>query len=230
MSGGKKMKLSLCITHYERSLLLRQCVDEIHERISEVVIQDDCSSENEQLSLHAFYERGFRVEFNDFNLGMSRNKAESVRSAENDWCIVFDSDNIIRNSYIEALPKQLDPHTIYCPDFAEPNFNYTRFAGKYITRHNVKEFLKYPMFDAFMNTCNYVVNRKEYLRVYEYNETMKATDSVWFFYLWLKAGNSFYVVPNMRYFHRVHPDSGFLKDAEYNMQKAKQVRKLIEKL
>jgi hypothetical protein len=81
-----------------------------------------------------------------------------------------------------------------------------------------------------MNTCNYLVNREEYLKIYQHNPEMKGTDTIWFNYLWLKAGNSFYVVPGMEYYHRVWEGSGFLADCDYNMKRAKEVKELIKQL
>lgn len=87
-----------------------------------------------------------------------------------------------------------------------------------------------PIGECLFNTCNYLVNRAEYLRVYQHNADMKATDTIHFNYLWLSAGNHFYVVPGMEYYHRVHDGSGFLQDCSYNMAKAKEIKELIKSL
>lgn len=56
---------------------------------------------------------------------------------------------------------------------------------------------------------------------------MKGSDTIWMGYLWLKAGNSLYVVPGMYYFHRIHSGSGFAENMEYNMSKSEEVKKKI---
>lgn len=73
----------------------------------------------------------------------------------------------------------------------------------------------------------FFINRDAYLRVYESNRDMKATDTAWFNYLWLKSGGSFYVVPGMEYYHRQHSGSGFLQDAAYNMKQAEKIKKMM---
>jgi glycosyltransferase involved in cell wall biosynthesis len=225
------MKLSLCITHLNRTNLLKDCYPDVLDIVSEVVIQDDKSNPFEQALLaDHFAGPKTKIYFNSENIGMSRNKAECISNASNDWVVIFDSDNIIQKDYIENIPSKLDKRTIYCPDMAMPEFDYRKYTGVTIDRKNIHRFIKDREFECLMNTCNYVVHRDEYLKVYRYNKDMKGTDSIWMFYLWLAAGNRFEVVPNMRYFHRVHAGSGFLADMKYNMDQAKKVKLLIENL
>lgn len=225
------MKLSLCLTHLNRTNLLKDCYPDVLNLVNEVVIQDDKSNPFEQALLaDHFANSKTRIFYNSVNIGMSRNKAEAISNANNEWCIIFDSDNVIGPEYINAIPTKLDKRTIYVPDFAEPEFDYRKYTGISITRENIHRFIKDREFECLMNTCNYLCHRDEYLKVYRYNKDMKGTDSIWMFYLWLQAGNRFEVVPNMRYFHRIHAGSGFLADMKYNMEQAKKVKLLIENL
>lgn len=226
--------ISLCITTYNRYDLLlesfRQVLDD--PRITEIVIADDCSERETSCLLFNTLCRYDKVRFyiNQENIGMSRNKARAIELASNPWCIIFDSDNVIDPSYLDALPEYLAPSVIYCPDFAKPQFDYRKYAGRTINADNAGKVMEKPMGECLFNTCNYLVNREEYLRVYEHNPDMKGTDTIWFNYLWLKAGNSFSVVPGMQYMHRVHAGSGFMEDVDYNMKKAAEVKQLIQTL
>lgn len=221
------MKFTLAITHYNRPELLKECIGE-QLNIDEVLIQDDFSTpENIGKLIAQSYPNAASFRVNTANIGMSRNKAQAIDNASNNWVIIFDSDNIIKQNYLDAIPKSLDPKVIYCPEFAVPEFDYTAFSGIRYGKHRVKELMKLKGFEAHLNTCNYLVNKKKYLEVYQHNPEMKATDTIWFAYLWLKAGYSFEIVPGMQYFHRVHKESGFLKDMKYNMKQAEKVKKLI---
>jgi hypothetical protein len=75
-----------------------------------------------------------------------------------------------------------------------------------------------------------VVNRDFYLETWVHNPEMKATDTAWHALNHLKRDGGFYIVPGMRYEHRVHSESGFLKDVHYNMAKAKEIENLIKAL
>lgn len=233
------LKLSLCITNYNRDVMTVESFRgmEAHPLIEEVVIADDCSEIAcfNRLSSLVDGMKKVRLHRNQENLGMSVNKAKAVELAMNEWCILLDSDNVIDARYLDALAKHMEafylsPDVIYCPDFAEPRFDYRAFANYYITKFNALTLAGMRMFDCLMNTCNYVVHRDTYLDVYEFNAKMKGSDTIWMNYLWLKAGKTLYVVPGMRYFHRVHDGSGFLKDAKYNMEQAEAVMGMIKGL
>lgn len=229
--------LSLCITTYNRFDLTMASFAQVldNPRILEVVIVDDHSDIEyyDQLAAATIDMTKVRLVRNEVNLGMSLNKKKAVELAKAPWCILFDSDNVITPSYIDSLlarTENLNPKVIYCPDFAKPQFDYKHFGGTYIEQSSVRHFLSIPGSDLVLNTCNYVVNREEYLKVFQHNPKMKGTDTIWFNYLWLSAGNSFYIVPGMEYEHRVHDGSGFLADCDYNMRKAKEIKNLIKQL
>ncbi len=236
-----KPKITLAITNYQRTDLLLKSFAKVlnDERISEIVISDDCSlTGNREMAIKMI--RDYcgdcpKINFyiNPQNLGMSRNKAKAVELASNDYCIIFDSDNVMETPYLDALyAAKWEPDTILMPSYAKPRFNYRNFSNLTFKRGNVKRYLKpqyfhHEMFNCLLNTGNYFVHRKTYLEVYEYNPAIKGVDAIWFNYLWLKAGKSFHVVPGMEYDHLVWDGSGWLKDADENLKKGEEIKKLI---
>ena len=65
-------------------------------------------------------------------------------------------------------------------------------------------------FDTMLNAMNFFVNRAEYLRIFDTTKEEPWTaDSIYFNYLWLKAGNKIYVTPGMQYDHLVHDGSHY---------------------
>jgi len=231
--------LSLAVTTYNRYEMTEQSFAQVinDPRIDDIVILDDASTDGSYEQLKKDFDNHPKVKVirQAQNRGMSLNKRDAIALSKNDWVIILDSDNVIGSDYLDALESQwqfdlqLNKNCIYCPSFAKPQFDYRKFQGhKFGAARPIP--IKNDSFNCLMNTCNYVVNRNEYLRIYEHDSEMKGTDTVWFNYLWLKAGNSFYVVPGMEYFHRVHDASGFLQDANYNMKKSEEVRNLIAAL
>lgn len=235
------MKLSLAITTFNRFEYTIESFAQVIDdpRIDDIVILDDCSTDGSYEKLRDHFSGNGKVGVirQASNRNMSLNKRDAIALSKNEWVIIFDSDNVIEKDYLDALQVQWDwelkpgttKHCIYCPSFAKPQFDYRKFQNqkfggvKPVPAHD-------DTFNCLLNTANYVVNRNEYLRVYEHNPEMKGTDTVWFNYLWLIAGNHFYVVPDMEYQHRIHSGSGFLQDADYNMKKSAEVRKLIMQL
>jgi glycosyltransferase involved in cell wall biosynthesis len=240
------VKLTLALTVFNRyDLLLESFAKVIDDpRIDEMLIMDDCSAPEywDKIKVLPDLNPKIKVVRQLTNQGMSMNKMNAVFNSKNEWVILGDSDNVFGKDYLDALEAEgeLLSRFIYCPSFAKPQFDYRKFERKIfsISRDfpdskgslGVKPDLNDSMLNCLFNTCNYVVKRDEYLKVWKENKEMKASDTIYFNYLWLKAGNYFTVLPNMHYFHRVHKESAFLQDLDYNMGKAEEVKKLIMEL
>lgn len=229
--------LSIALTNYNRyDFLIESFAPVINDsRVSEIVISDDCSDLEIYDRLHDYFIGYEKVKLfrNERNVGMSRNKAIAVELATNNIVALIDSDNVITSSYIDALfanGQLMTDKVINVPAFAQPNFDFRKYAGTFIRTKEAKENMNDSIFRVMLNCCNYVVPRQTYIDVYEYNSEMKGTDTIYMNYLWLKKGYSFYVVPGMEYFHRVGSHSGFLQDMAYNMQKAKEIENKILQL
>lgn len=229
------MSISLCITTFNRyELTARSCMHVLEDsRIKEIVILDDASTDGSYEKLKAYYGPFAKVKVirQARNRGMSVTKRDVIALASEPWAIILDSDNEIDRTYLDALstiPLQKD--TIYCPDWAMPQFDYRSFAGLTIDKSNVKKYLRMPMFEQHLNTANYVVPAYEYCQVYQHDEAVKETDTIHYAYLWLKSGGKFHIVPGMRYQHLVHSESGWLKNADYNIKKGREILNMIETL
>lgn len=235
--------ISLCITSFNRSDLTIESFSKVynHPLISEIVIVDDASLENHWQDLRALVHQHpvwdkIRLFRNKENLGMSRNKAHAVNKATNKWVILFDSDNILYPEYMDAINNLvklncLNASIISHPIFAEPDYDFSLIGEDYIDEKNAKDFLHIKEFRIFLNCCNFLVNRNEYLKVYRYNPDIKESDSIWFNYLWLRAGNMFSFEKGMRYYHRRHEGSGWLNgDHSYNLKKAEEIQEKIKYL
>lgn len=252
---AKRMKLSLCITTYNRYEMTIESFAKVLDdpRIDDIVILDDCSTDRSLYALKKHfhiinnYEK-VRILNQKINVGMSRNKRDAIAAAKNEWTIILDSDNVIDPTYLDAFYKHVAggfnlinaPHHwnnfIFCPDFAKPDFDYRAFSqaepptyGIYDAKDAARCVID-SRFNCLMNTCNYIVNRDFYLKTYKYNKEHIASDTIWHNYNHLKSGGKFAVVPDMQYFHRVHNGSGFRNGIEYNMQKTEEVRRLIQQL
>jgi len=230
------MNISLCITTYQRYDLLLESFQHVlnNPRITEIIIVDDCSLPEYWKKIEQLPKLNDKIKVyrQAANRGMSRNKADAIAYASNEWVIILDSDNVIDDRYLVGLDAIENPvkDLIYMPSFAWPNFDYRGWAGSVYFKSSAAALVWQDTFNMLLNTCNFFVNRDEYARVYQENPAHRASDTIWMNYLWLKAGNGFYVVPDCTYFHRVHDGSGFMEQAAYNMAQAENVRKLISEL
>lgn len=239
--------ITISITSYNRSDLTIESISKVYDYplVDEIVIVDDCSEKAHWLNLRVLIsihpaKNKIKLFRNEKNLGMSLNKAEAVSKAKNEWVIILDSDNVLYPEYLDAIEREADNHLtnpglqdniIYQPSECESEYTFKQFEGMFISKKNAKEFLHIREFRIMLNQCNYLVNREKYLEVYKYDETIKESDTIYFNQLWLAAGNSFYVTPGMKYFHRRHPGSGWLMgNYKYNMKKADEIQELIKQL
>lgn len=246
------MSISLCITTFNRYELLKESYAQVIDdpRISEIIIVDDCSTEpGIKEKVNSLAGGKVKVFHQAQNRGMSRNKADAISYASNEWVIIFDSDNVIGPDYLDAFYNYINAggqvfdieRYVFCPDFAKPDFDYRAYrqggggsrhiyrAGIYGSAEAGAE-IKHDDFNCLLNTCNYIVHRDTYLKTYQFNPTHIASDTIWHNYNHLKAGGHFVVVPDMQYFHRVHKGSGFLQGVDHNMRMQNEVRKMIMNL
>lgn len=211
------MKLTLAITTYNRPDMTMKAFEKVidNPQIDEIVIIDDCSTmENYKrlidLCAKLSMPDKIRIFRNKENKGCYHNKREAIEKASNEWVILFDSDNVMDIDYLNPLSKyQLNHDTIYAPDFGRPHFDYTAFSNILIDRSNVAGLMDRKGFDCLINTCNYTVNRSEYLRVWINHKEPWTADSLFYNYNWFAAGNKMQVVGGMSYMHLIHDGSHY---------------------
>lgn len=234
-------KISLCITNYNRYEYLFESFAKVvdDERIAEIVIVDDNSDPAiyAKIEERCKYIPKVKLYRNDTNIDVYNNKKRSVELATSKYCIVFDSDNVIDSIYLDHIYSyQWSNNRILAPDFAQPVFDYTAYAGHTINKSNVRNFTFRKGFDCLFNTMNYFVHRETYLAVWQPKEDIKGADSIYFNYLWLNAGGEIYVVNGLRYFHRVSDfksgehGSNFVKHSVDSTPVCKEIERLLSKM
>lgn len=198
--------VSLCITNFDRDKMLFQSFEQVlsDDRVNEIVIVDDVSKDQYFKNVQEFCGKYPKIKLfrNKENIGCYRNKREAISKAQNEFVIIFDSDNIMTKDYLDAVYSvEWEPKTILAPEKAGP-FDYRRFAGNIITRETVARFMTKPMFDTCLNTMNYFVNRYEYLRIWDGSIEPWTADTIYQNYRWLNEGNAIHILKGLQYFHR----------------------------
>jgi hypothetical protein len=131
---------------------------------------------------------------------------------------LLDSDNSINFKYVNLIfkLKKWDEDIIYCPEFAQPHFNFREFSGELIDLGKARELLSgqkhNPRFVAtLLNTGNYLLNKNRYINCLQKYVKYKipAGDVLAANYLWLNSGRHLKVLPGLSYNHAVHEGSNF---------------------
>jgi glycosyltransferase involved in cell wall biosynthesis len=207
--------ISICIPTYNRVEMLFESFAKVidNDNISEIVIVDDASSDEVYRAIEEKAKDNPKIKLfrNENNMDCYFNKMAAMRQATNKWCILLDSDNVIDFDYLFKLFQiiEWDEHTIYAPDFARPTFCYERFSGQIISKENVTDFIDEPMFQTCLNTCNFFVNRDQYMKIWDGTVDPVTSDSIYFNLKWLEAGNKIHIVDGLKYDHRIHGDSHY---------------------
>ena len=228
------MKISICVPTWNRFHHTINCFWTIlsDERVQEVIISDDNSTDDSYLRLLNFYKDEPKVKIfkNKERLKVHGNKHCAINHASSDWCILFDSDNTIDVSYLDKI-YELDwkPNTIYQPSFAKPHFDYRSLCNIY-NKNNIKDHIDKKMFDCMLNTQNFFVNRAEYLKTWQNDDNIAGADSIFFNYLWLARGNKIEVVDGLEYNHLVHDGSFYVSVAQESEPKSLNLIQKIKQL
>jgi glycosyltransferase involved in cell wall biosynthesis len=178
-----------------------------NDNVGEIVIVDDASNEDifEKVKDTADYFPKIKLFRNEYNIDCFYNKKRAIELTTNDWTILLDSDNVINFDYLFHVFQNINwqEDTAYLPSFAAPHFDYRKYEGLTITKENVHKYMDDPDFRCCLNTANYFVNRKFYLKCWDGSINPHTSDSIYMNYLWLKNGGKLYIVPGLTYQHRV---------------------------
>ncbi len=228
-------KISLCITTWERVSLTLESFAQVLEdpRIDEIVIVDDCSSMQvyEQLK-NALTDEKIKLYRNEVNLDCYKNKHRSVELATNQWCVVFDSDNILDKSYIDKVFEipEWDPNTFYQPSWAKVSFDFRAFEGWVIKKWNVAQHFDKPLYETMLNAMNFFCSRERYMEVFDSEIDPHSSDSIYINYRHIKSGGEMLVVPGLHYQHRIHNGSHYQANHSKDPAFYKQIVEAIKQL
>jgi glycosyltransferase involved in cell wall biosynthesis len=100
------MKISLCIPQYNRIEYLLKNLEYIEKQSYfnlEVVISDDCSTDDTEIKIKQLIKRGFKYPIlyskNEYNLGYDRNFRRSVEQATGEYVVVLGNDDSLNPEY-----------------------------------------------------------------------------------------------------------------------------------
>jgi glycosyltransferase involved in cell wall biosynthesis len=230
-------KISLAIPYYNNSNFILEAISPAltDDRVSEIIICDDFSSDINSLIKIIMNINSKKIVFfrNNENKGCYENKIETVSKCTNEWAILLDSDNVLSESYIDKLFEipVWDETVIYAPSNAitfpeyppSPSLNFAKYENTLITREVYKNEFESINFKCLINDCNYFLPVKSYLKCmkplqYLFDrKRMDCQDSAILFTDWICNNNTVYVVKDLHYKHRLHPNSNYVlsKSHEY---------------
>jgi len=210
-----KRKISICIPVWNRMTMVIESFEKVlnDNRISHVLICDDASTDGcmDKLVLHFMNHPKVHFVDNDTNVDCYANKKRAVENTNSEFLVLLDSDNVIDNSYIDAIYaiSKWDENTFYTPSFAKPHFDFRKFEGLTLSKENISQFIGLPSIEVCLNAANYFVNRETYLRCFDESVNPVTSDTIFMASRLLEMGGKIHIVPNMHYEHRIHDGSHY---------------------
>lgn len=221
-------KITLAIPHYNNSNFILDAINiSINDdRVSEIIICDDKSNDINIVEniLNEINNSKIKLYKNEVNLGCYHNKVETVSKCTNEWVILLDSDNVIRTDFIDILfsISEWNINTIYLPCWAitfpgEPSsfLDYRSYINQNINKNFYLDNFNVNRFQCLINNCNYFLPKSTFMNCmnkYKYfhkREIMDVLDSAVLFTDWLNNNNTFLIVNDLTYYHRLHPNSNY---------------------
>jgi hypothetical protein len=220
---------SLCITTLNRWNFLEKNIPKYleNELISEIIVSDENGNDVKLIEEHFPNQSKLKLFKNDSVLGPFLNKIKCCKQASNEWIALIDSDNFVdfdyftkADEYISSNISLINQESIIAPSMASPNFDYEFLANVILTKNNIKSYNNKPMFNCFINTGNYILNKNlidnlnlNLERELGLIKTSSACDVKFMNTLFLEQFHSLniHVVKNMKYQHVVHDESVYLK-------------------
>jgi len=221
-------KITLAIPHYNNTNFILETISTSinDDRVSEIIICDDKSNDIDKLEniLYEVNNSKIKLYKNEINLGCYHNKIETVSKCKNEWVILLDSDNVIKTDFIDILfnISEWDINTIYLPCWAitfpgvpSNNLDYRIYINQDINKDFYLKNFNNNIFQCLINNCNYFLPKNTFMNCmnkfkdFHKREFMDVLDSAVLFTDWLHSDNKFFIVNNLTYYHRLHPNSNY---------------------
>ena len=184
-------QVSIILPVYKVEKYLRQCLDSIVSQTFkdiEIVIINDCSPDNSLQIIKEYQQKDSRIVLLNLpeNKGLSNARNEGMRIATSKYIVFVDSDDWVREDYIEVLFNDIENSD--CDVFAEGFVSYDNKTSKYVREKysllttkskNNKALILFPSINCGPWSKIY---KKDFLSKHNLLFTLKSCEDCFFFY------------------------------------------------
>lgn len=217
-------KVSIVLASYNRADLvakaINSCLNQTYQNI-ELIIIDDCSTDNSVEVIKAFCQQDDRIKFiqNNVNQGLQKNLNVAFAAASGDYLTWTSDDNLFDQNAIELMANFLQQN----PDIGLVYTDYTTIdaADKKIARI-YQESPEYLQIRDCIGAC-FLYTREAMEKTGKYNEQILYVEDYEFF---LRMGlvTKIAHIPESCYSYRVHPGA-LTQTKKQDIKKAKRLLK-----
>lgn len=234
--------VSVIIPTYNRSAYLKEALEsavkQTYKNI-EIIVSDNCSSENPQALVESFQDPRIRFYRNSTNIGLFANAIEAFKKARGKYAASLNDDDKWQPDFLEKLVPQLEANpelTIAFSDHYTIDENGvideqdTEKTTREWKRHLLKEGIYQPFWKLALIDCAVPVNAAALIRweAVDWDNFPAQADHKWDIYIayfCCRLGQGAYYNPNRLTCYRKHLQSdtsmGGRRDVQAKIRKAK---------
>lgn len=204
-------KVSVIMPAYNHSELTKKAIKSVIDQTYknwELVVVDDCSSDDTGEAVASFSDPRIRYFRNESNQGCAYSRNRAIKESSGEWVATLDSDDMWANEKLEKQLKFMCDHryTFTCTEYIEVNADdiptgILVSAPKKITRY------RHGQYGGYIGTLTVMYSQKKYGHI-QIDERIKngANDEAIYWKIYDQGATCFLLKDVLSYYH-VHDDS-----------------------
>ncbi|MBR4650518.1 MAG: glycosyltransferase [Prevotella sp.] len=175
----------------------------------ECIIVNDGSTDNSLEIIKSYAEKDNRIRYIDKkNEGVAIARNTAIASAQGEYILPLDADDLIAPTYVEKALKYFEEHPSTKLVYCEADFFGTREEHWELPEYNYQDFIYYNCI-----FCSAIYRREDFLKTKGYNSSNRNNLEDWDFLLnFLKEDDIVHRIPETLFFYRIHGDSRTKRD------------------
>lgn len=175
----------------------------------ECIIVNDGSTDNSLEIIKSYAEKDNRIRYIDKkNEGVAIARNTAIASAQGEYILPLDADDLIAPTYVEKALKYFEEHPSTKLVYCEADFFGKREEHWELPEYNYQDFIYYNCI-----FCSAIYRREDFLKTKGYNSSNRNNLEDWDFLLnFLKEDDIVHRIPETLFFYRIHGDSRTKRD------------------
>lgn len=219
------MKISIVTASYNYQDYIKETIQSVLDQTYsdwELIIVDDCSTDNSVDVIKSFSDDRIKLFINEKNLGLAETIKLGIENATGEWIAFLESDDILREDYLEQKVNVLKQHKNLGLIFNDvelfgDNIKIKDIEKNILKKTEILKLKKYPCnlfkeilyFNRILTFSSVMVN-KEYLLNCDFNTpTDKLLD--WWLFIHFARKYEMYYIPEKLTKWRIHKNSYIYK-------------------
>lgn len=231
------MKISVVTASYNYHDYIKEAVQSVLDQTYqdwELIIVDDCSTDNSVEVIKSFKDDRIKLFVNEKNLGLKETVKRGIENAAGDWIVFLESDDTLMpdniEKKVEIAKKYTDINLIFndCEFFGDENkvrdFNIALGKTRAVLRRKTypnKMFYNFYLSNKIFTFSSVMAKRKDLMKM-SFNPPMDCLLDWW---LWVQMAylGKFYYIPELLTGWRLHTDS-YIYKSKHNSPKQLQIK------